>query len=182
MLVRQICVARPYKARIATQKQQEEERLAEAARVESVRRLEAARKIAIEKAEERLACNAVQDEREADYLRRYDNVKNDVALTTYCDFGNIRNKYSQCTPTFNVKNNSRFTIEFLDIGYGNTFGSCPDVISQEKTSVFDSLSAGASMSRKAIMSLWYGEGTRVCAQIISVDLKEPRKYPRESCD
>lgn len=169
-------------ARIAAQKLQEEERLAETARVENERRIEAARKIAIEKAEERLACNAVQDKREADYLRRYDNVKNDVALTTYCDFGNNRNEYSQCTPTFSIKNNSRFTIEFLDIGYGNTFGSCPDVISQEKTSVFESLSAGTSMSRKAIMMLWYGEGTRVCAQINSVDLKEPRKYPRESCD
>lgn len=179
--------------RLADQQLKEEERLANELRLEEerienerLRELERLREIAraeaVENARKRLACKEEEDAREKNYLRRYDEARSKVILSNSCDFGTILNEYSQCVPSFVVTNDSEFTVRSLVIGYGNTDGFCPDIISKHSTYVNTAINPGQALRHNAGYTLWYGEGERVCAQVNDVELMERRKYDRNSCD
>lgn len=168
--------------RLANELRQEEERI-ENERLRELERLrEIARAEALENARKRLACKEEEDAREKDYLRRYDEARRKMILSNSCDFGTILNEYSQCVPSFVVTNDSEFTVRSLVIGYGNTGGFCPDIISKHATYVNTKINPGQTLRHNGGYTLWYGEGKRVCAQVNEVELVEPRKFNRNSCD
>jgi hypothetical protein len=164
-------IARAEQERVAAEARAEEERLASIARAE-------AQRLAAERENERLACEALENGREADFYRRYDNLANDIQVTKSCPYDGI---YSYCTPNFTIKNNSRFTISSLAIGYGQiASGACANIITQYTLNVFQAIRPGQSLNDSAVPIR--DVANRMCTSINNVTVDGGRNYPRNSCN
>jgi len=179
-------IATEEEQRLAAEAIAEEERLAAIARVEQERVAAEARaeeeRLAAERENDRLECEAVEDEREADFYRRYDNLANDIQVTQTCRFDGTE-VYSDCYPNFTIRNNSRFTIENLTIGYGNIIsGVCANIITQHTMRVSTEMKPGQSLNANGNLRLRYPDGQKICTSINNVTVDGGRNYPRNSCN